>query len=146
MIEIKYSEISGHAFSMALQKLMGTTTDGKSAYRIKKIFAEIRKGRDQIAKEYKAEIQPEFAKKDAEGKYDPENFECAEGKEKELDAAQDKFGERTFKVDRPKLTMSDIRDAKLTPADQLALEPILDDSQAEAEPKVPNVGGMRAVN
>lgn len=143
MIKISYKTLASHDFQMAWQKLMNAPTDGKSGYAIKKIHQGCKAGREISAEAYKKEIMETFAKRDEAGKFDPETFEIQEEKKDEYEKAHTEFGERTHEIDRPKLTMRDIKDVKLTPADQLALEAVLDDSDAEnpAVPMVPRKTG-----
>lgn len=145
MILIPYKDVSAFNFQTALQKLAGTSMDGHSAYKVKKIFAGVKKGQELVSEKYKAEIMPKFAKLDAEGKFDIEKFEVDPAKEAEFVKAQDEFGLQNIEIDRPKLTLQDIRNVQLSPIEQLALEPVLDDSQgdAPAQPMMPQ--GIRQV-
>jgi hypothetical protein len=117
--------------------------DGHSAYKVKKIYSAVKKAREDIAEKYKAEIMPKYAKLDEKGEFKIEEFECDPAKEAEFTKAQDEFGLLVVEIDRPKLTLSDIRNVQLSPIEQLALECVLDDSQGE-QPAQPMGGpGMR---
>jgi hypothetical protein len=139
MIKMNYKDSSAFDFQSAIQKLATATTDGVSAYRIKKVYAAVKAHRLAVAEEYKKDVMGKFAKKDEKGEWAPETFCCIEGQEEAYAKAQDEFGERTWTLPRPKLTLHDIRDAKLTAMEQLALDPVLDDSEGEAPAKPSNV-------
>lgn len=131
MIKIPYKDVSDFNFQTALQKLAGATTDGHSAYKIKKVWVGVKKAREAIAEEYKKDIMPKYVKLDEKGEWTPETFQVDPAKEAEFIKAQDEFGAKVIEIDRPQLTMSDIRSVQLSALEQLALEPVLDDTQAE---------------
>lgn len=136
MLKMKYKDLTAFPFQMVMQKLGGAATDGKTAYRINLMSKALRALRDQVSKEFKAELLEVFVQRDAEGKYDEKEWKVAEGKQAEYEAAEEAFGNREVSIDRPRFTTHDIRDIKLT-ADELgALEPILDAAGFDA-PEVP---------
>jgi hypothetical protein len=135
-LTITYEQCTNYELQVAMEKLTNMPTDGKTAYRIKTINAELKKARVKISDEYEKEICEKYAERDAEGKYDRQTFKPKKEMIADFKKDQDEFGKRTVEIERPKLTMADIKDTKLTANDLEALEPILDDSDAEkAEPK-----------
>lgn len=143
MIKITYETLAGPDFQAAFQKIMNAPMDGKSAYMVKKIYKEVKAGRDQISEEFKKEIQEAFGQKDSEGKIDHTKFVVAEGKQDEYKKAVDDFEKRVIEVKRPKLTMKDISAVQLSPFEQLAIEDILDDSAAEKSITPPNLQALQ---
>ncbi len=139
MLKITYAQASGFLFQQAIQKMGAAPTNGQAAYRINKILAPIKAARERIAVEYKKDIVAEYAKKDADGKFDEANFQPDESKLEEFQKAQDAFGLREIDVPRPKLSLSDVKDVKLSADELAALEPILDDAEGDL-PQMPRQG------
>ncbi len=133
-MKMNYSAISAFPFQTAMQKLSAAPLDGHSAYKIKRINAELKAARTKISEEYKKEIVEVFAKRDTEGKYDEEKFEPADGKEDEFEKAQETFGEKEFELDIQKLPFSILSNLKVSANDLEALTPVVDDAGADAPP------------
>lgn len=126
-----YSDLSNFNFQKAMQKIENAPTDGFTAYRIKKILKELKKGRDRISAEYVTEIMEVFAKRDENGKYDPDSFQPMEDKIEEFKTAQEDFGKRELHIEQNSLSIADIKDIKISAAEMDALKGAFDDTDMD---------------
>lgn len=131
--KLTYMEISNFDFQKAMQKMESAPTDGFTAYRIGKISAALKNARKKITDEYKNEIVEKYAKRDADGKYDENNFVPNEETLADFQQAQDDFGKREIFIDRHPFTIADIKDIKLSSAEMTALGNAFDSSDIESK-------------
>lgn len=132
MITLTYAQASGTDFQEAFRTIAATRTDGHTAYRINKIVVDLQKALTKIQEEYKAEILDVYTQpvKDAENELT--DREPIEEKKAEYEAAQKAFGEKTFTIERHKLTFHDLRDMKVSARMVNFLEPIMSDGSGPA--------------
>lgn len=130
MITLTYVQASSQNFQEAFRTIASTRTDGHTAYRINKIVGDLEKSLAKIQEEYRAEILDVYTKP-TEGAVDVlVDREPIEEKKAEYEAAQKAFGEKTFTIDRHKLTFHDLRDMKVSARMVHFLEPILAEDSA----------------
>lgn len=129
--KITYNQASNPNFQMALGKLSQTPADPKTSYILSKITREFKKLRETISDAYKKELMEPFAERNDKGEFDPENWVVPEDKREEFEKKQEEFGKRDATILRPLLTLGDIKNAKLSPLEMEALEPILDERSFE---------------
>lgn len=131
MIEMKYEDLSTEAFTMALTRLSRSPFTGKTAYAIKKMVDAVNKARNQVSEEYREEIMGTYAKKGEDGKiaYDENGMAVMDdARQDEFTKAQLDFGKRMAKIDRFKLPLAWLLDAKgMTAMDFAALDPVVDE-------------------
>lgn len=127
MIQLKYNEISSFQFAQAMQKIASTPTHGAKASQIHKITKALSKVRDEIAKQYQAEIVDVYGKKDEAGKIvrpdgEPNGFEPIEEKQTEFLAAQEEFGKKTVDLPVQAFSLDTFADIKISAQDLEALK------------------------
>lgn len=113
---------------------MQANTDGQSAYTIKKMYQAVKETLADTRELYKKEIADVFAKRDEKGEYTMESFEVEETKKEEFKKAEEDFSEVLVKLERPFLTLHNIRDAKLSGSDIESLSIVLQEDQAVKTP------------
>ena len=143
MIKVKYKQykgLLGHQFVGAVRKLLSASTDGQSAYNLRKALKPLVSGGDEVAKAWDEKIVEKFAKNRKEdGKVDPANPGMPEeGTDAEFDKALVDFENMEIEVRRPKLTAHDIRAASLSADELEALEPVVDEESFEKAQKPGN--------
>lgn len=137
-IELKYSDLSNFHIDSTLARMAEVVTDGHSAYKIKKMCRAVNEAKKKIASEYDEEIVKKFSKKDESGNVvrvqpdkDPLGFVPDDTQKDGLKDAFKAFGEKTIWIDRPALTLHDLRDMPMSALDQDSLKNLIDDSEAE---------------
>jgi len=137
-IEVKYSDLSNFHIDSTLSRMAEVVTDGHSAYKIKKMCRAVNDAKKKIAAEYDEEIVKKFSKKDEAGNVirvqpekDPLGFLPEDSQKDALKEAFKAFGEKTVFIDRPALTLHDLRDMPMSALDQDSLKNLIDDTEAE---------------
>lgn len=151
MIKLKYSEISSFAFAQAVQKISSTPTHGQKASLIHKVTKQLGFIRENISKEYQADIVQVYGKKDAEGKIirpagEPNGFEPVEETQEAFEKAQEAFGDRTAELNVNPMTLELLSDMKVSAQDLEALRGLYAGNSDDAQngPGVPtNVASIR---
>lgn len=146
MVTLKYSEISSFQFAQAVQKISSTPTHGQVASQIHKVTRQLTKARDQISKEYQAEIVEKYGKRDDKGALirpdgQPNGFEPMEEKEADFLAAQEAFGGKTVELNCQPFTVQLLGDIKVSAQDLESLKALYagnEDAVYEDKPPVPN--------
>lgn len=134
-IEVKYSDLSNFHIDSTLSRMAEVVTDGHSAYKIKKMCRAVNDAKKKIAAEYDEEIVKKFSKKDEAGNVirvqpekDPLGFLPEDSQKDALKEAFKAFGEKTVFIDRPALTLHDLRDMPMSALDQYILKNLIDDT------------------
>lgn len=137
-IEVKYSDLSNFHIDSTLARMAEVITDGHSAYKIKKMCRAVNDAKKKIAAEYDEEIVKKFSKKDESGNVirvqpekDPLGFVPDDEQKEGLKDAFKAFGEKTVWIDRPALSLHDLRDMPMSALDQDSLKNLIDDTEAE---------------
>lgn len=123
MIEMTLGELRAPMFSQAFRKLMSTPGyNGTASYRIGRLAKAVEK-EQRISEESFDKIVKEYAEfKNENG----ETFwKVPESKKEAWAKVSDEFHSTTIKIDLWKLPMDWAEKANLTPAEFLALEPII---------------------
>ena len=131
--KMTYAAMSSMELQKAMNKLENAPVHGFKAYAIRKLSNAMKVGRQQIAQEYKDQIIDKYAKKDADGKYDVNNFVPDEALMEDFQQVQDQFSNREFFIDRHPLNISDIQDIKISASEMEALGAAFDDSDMESK-------------
>jgi hypothetical protein len=122
MIEISLGQLRAPAFSQACGKIMNTPgLEPKVAYHVMrtvKLFEQELK----LANEAFKKLVNEWAVL-VEGK--PDNFQVPPEKLEEWNKVVTNFHEAKIKVDKYRWKLSDLEKAQLTPADYMAIEPLI---------------------
>lgn len=126
-IKIKYKDVMSFEFNQAMQKIVNTPTEPAKAEQIRKIFKELKNVRDKIGKEYESDIMEKYAQKDEAGKIirpksEPTGFLPVEGKDAEIKAANDTFGDREAAFTVSPLNLAILKDIKLSGKELDALQ------------------------
>lgn len=123
MIEMNLQQLRAPIFSQAYMKLMNTTgLDPKAAYHIARLgkcledeLKTAQESFDKLLKEW-AEFKNENGQT---------FWKVPDDKIPAWTEANQKFHESTILINKWKMKLSDIQQAKLTPAEYLALEPVM---------------------
>lgn len=139
MITVKYQEIINSAFAQTIQKIASTPTHGNVAAQIHKVVKAIELARDQIRKDYQAEIAEKFGKKDEAGKLirpedEPNGFDVIEGKEEEMALAQEALNQKSIDLDCPPFTLQLFGDMKISAMDLEVLKGLYAGNQVTGQP------------
>lgn len=142
-VRMTYSQLTSFIFAQICQKLASTPTDGKTACRIRQITRGTNEARTKVIKEYEADITEVYAKRDENGviirpEGQPKGFTAAEGKEAESESAQEEFVKREIELECIPLTLADLKDIKITPAELEALGGFFTETPASVGPGVPD--------
>lgn len=132
MIRLKYSQVSNQNLAQAIQKLARSPMRMKTAYNVKRLVDKLQSARREIATEFERDILGEYAEKDENGKvkYTDGNPSVPVEKEEAFFKAQEAFGEKTYTLDRDKLSARALMDdasVMFSPADLAALDAIVEE-------------------
>lgn len=128
-IKMKYTQINSQMFQQALQKLAATPTNNANACRIRKVTRAISDAREQIKKEYLSDIRDQFAARDEKGDIiEADQWAPVEGKEEELLAAQNAFGEREAELDCWPVTHETLVDVRMSAQEIEAFKSLFDEN------------------
>lgn len=125
---VKYSEMGTFQFQQALTKIVNAQVAPSTAILVSQLNKQMKKAREQIAKEYITEIRDVFSTKGADGKMvESENgFEVPEDKQEEFKTAQEAFGNRTYEFNASALFPRYFEGSVKFSAEEIeALSPIL---------------------
>jgi hypothetical protein len=132
MLTVTYGQLRDSNFGRAISKLANFNgyKHPKTAYNVAKINRRLL-DEAKLAEELYKQLVERYADKDEAGKIKP-----VEGRGPDSfmipDAASDEWTEKTkeyhaiaFEIDRPRINLDDVADAKLTPSEIMALDPVL---------------------
>jgi len=135
MILLNYKQVRNVNFSAALKKLGGHSGfNGKQAYHIGRIVDKALSFERQCVQE-ENKIHLKYARTNEDGsRYIPEGkppsyFEIPEDKIADHDAEMEELYKETVQIDKNKIPLSDFDHTGLTPAQMVALEPLIDDTE-----------------
>jgi DNA replication initiation complex subunit (GINS family) len=131
MIKITYKHLSQYPLMEALQVLVGTSMDSQTAFEVGKISEKLTQAERELKKNY-----VEFVKTQVAG-WEPGQKLELEGETKDnFTKAEAKFFEGVeLCVDRKPVSFTKLGRAQLTPAQVLALQPVLTDLPGEETQK-----------
>ena len=144
MIKMKYSQVSNYGFMQAVQRLAGLQLHAKAVYSLKKIVDDLNAKKKVIADEYDADILEKFATRDEKGviiRSDDGGFTPKEELSDEFHKAQEAFGEREFTINREKLHLAMLGDARLSVNELNVIEPLFSDPEV-----IPAEGNVRSIS
>ena len=123
MLKVTYTHLNEYPVMEALQVLVRTPLDTQTAYAVGKIAEKLQQAKRDLEKDY-----VEFVKKHA-ADWEPGKKLELEGEAKETftKAEAEFFKDVELCVDRAPVSFTKIARAQLTPAQVLALEPVLTD-------------------
>lgn len=124
-IEISYKSLANENFLSGMRKIAQNDKwkEPKSAYNASRLLSLV-----QIELKTFNELRGKFIKKISDSAPVPgeERMDDAVAKAKELREEAEKFGDIAFEINRQKIDFTDLEHVPMTPAEIIALEPILD--------------------
>lgn len=130
MIEMTYGQLSSMGFKQTMQKLVNTPMPIKVAYQVKKLADAMNACASKIHEEYNKDILSQVAQKDAKGEIqvDKQGPVVKDEDREQLEKLEAEFSKRVVKIDRAKLSLSDLT-LQLSAGELTSLEPILQDPE-----------------
>lgn len=130
MIEIKLAQLRSPQFAESYGKLMKATgLNPKAAYHVARVGTLLEQERKAADEAHTKLVEKWAEHKNENGQ---SFFQVPEEKLTEWTAANKEFHEATATVDKRKLFLSEIESAALTPADYLALEPVISETELQS--------------
>ncbi len=124
--KMKYETLSKIEFTAAMNKLLSAPVHGSIGHKIVQMNSELKKLRKKISEEYIEKIINVFGEKGEDGKVNVEEFKPAEGKEEELNKAQEEFSQQEIDIEVPMLTSAHISHVSFSPKELDAISAVAD--------------------
>lgn len=141
-LKIKYQKVGSFEFQQLIEKLKNAQVDNFSACQIHHIIKEVKKGRDKLTAEFKADILDKYATKDESGKIltpsQERPYDIPDDQIEAYTKATEEFGEREMEINWSPLNHQHLQGVKISAAEIEALGELF--SEEQAGPGIPMMG------